>query len=69
MQEHQVINKYRDICFSEGEAVQPAHLTWDFTVQSLQVDIYLYLEKFKPIFFKWLSCPGLNMILFKLLYF
>lgn len=42
MQEHQVINKYRDICFSEGPAVQPVHLTWDFTdlVQSVQVDIY-----------------------------
>lgn len=55
MQEHQVINKSRDI--------------WDFTVQSVQVDIYLYLEKFRPIFLKWLSCPGLNRIIVKLLYF
>lgn len=35
MQEHWVINKYRDICFSEGPAVQPAHLTWDFHGLSL----------------------------------
>lgn len=27
MQGHQVINKYRDICFSEGTAVEPTHLT------------------------------------------
>ena len=66
MQEHQVINKYRDICFSEGPAAEPALLTWDFTdlVQWAQVDIWIFLSS-DPLFFyyKWLSSPGFKRII------
>lgn len=47
MQEHQVINKYRDICYSGGLLGQPAHLTLDFTDL---VDILIF-EKFRAMLF------------------
>ncbi len=60
MQEHRVINKYRDICFSEGPAVQPAHLGFH-SLSSVSAGGYFEFEKFRPIFsFKWVFMSSLK---------